>query len=302
MSARRFRFGLFEFDAAARELRREGALVHLQPQPAQLLACLLANEGEVVSREDLRKTIWGTETFVDFERGLNFCVAQLRSALDDDSNSPRFVRTIPKRGYQFIAPVQRVGEDSAALSEPPLVRAGNARRRLLWACGAVILVGVATLGGYWARSLAVANRQPIVAVARFDNETADAAMTRFADDLTDNVVGELTRMGRSHYLVVGNASLLRVPRDQRDLNAIAASLGASYVVLGQVQSDGAQARILVHLIRLPDQTHLWVARLESAISDPLNVESDAAQRVGHDFSWRIIADSSGQRLPALPSR
>lgn len=298
----RFRFGLFEFDAATRELRRNGALVHLQPQPAQLLGCLLSHAGEVVSREELRKTIWGTETFVDFERGLNFCVAQLRSVLDDDPNPPRFVRTIPKRGYQFIAPVQPLDGDVATVSEPPPARRGNTRRTLLWVCGAVIVIAVAALGGYWARSLVLANRQPIVAVARFDNETADAAMTRFADGLTDNVVEALTRTSRGRYLVIGNANLLRAPRDLRDLNAIAASLRASYVVLGQVQSDGARTRVLVHLIRLPDQTHLWVARFERAISDLLNAETEAAQRVGDDFSWRIAADSSGSRLPALPNR
>lgn len=292
----RFRFGVFEFDAAARELRREGALVHLQPQPAQLLGYLLTHADKVVSREDLRTAIWGTETFVDFERGLNFCVARLRSALEDDSASPRFIRTVPKRGYRFIAPVQQVDEDLSAVLEPLGKRT---RRTVLWACGAVTLVGIAACGGYWAHSLALVRRQPIVAVARFDNETADTAMTPFADGLTDNVVEELTRASRSRYSVIGNARLLRVPREQRDLNAIAASLHAGYVVLGQVQSNGAQTRILVHLIRLPDQTHLWVVRIEPAATDQLNAESEAAQRVGDEFSRRIAADSSGSRLPAL---
>ena len=302
MSTTRFRFGLFEFDATTRELRRNGSLVHLQSQPAQLLARLLAHAGEVVSREELRTAIWGTETFVDFERGLNFCVAQLRSALDDESGSPRFIKTIPKRGYQFIAPVQRLDKTLATVSEPSTARHGYPRRPILWACGVGILVAVAGLGGYWVRSLALAKRQPIVAVARFDNETGSAAITRLADGLTDDVVEELTRMSRGRYAVIGNASILRLPREQRDLNAIATSLHANYVVLGQVQSDGAQTRVLVHLIRLPGQTHLWVARIDTAISNPLDAESEAAQKVGQEFSWRIIADSSGSRLPALPNR
>lgn len=301
MSTTRFRFGFFEFDATAGELRRNGSLVHLQSQPAQLLGYLLGRAGEVVSRDDLRNTIWGKETFVDFERGLNFCIAQVRSALDDDSTSPRFIRTIPKRGYQFIAPVQQVDESSGVHTKPANML-GRTRRTIFWACAAVILVVTSALGGYWARSLALAKRQPIVAVARFDNETADAAMTQFADGLTDNVVEELTRMSRGRYAVIGNASILRVPREQRDLNAIGASLHASYIVLGQVQSDGAQTRILVHLIRLPEQTHLWVARIEGAVSNPLSAESADAQRVGEQFAWRIISDSSGNRLPALPNR
>jgi len=297
----RFRFGLFEFDAGARELRRDGRLVRLQSQPAQLLAFLLEHAAEVVSRDDLRNTIWGTETFVDFERGLNFCIAQIRSALDDDAASPRFIRTIPKRGYQFIAPVQRV-EDSMATPEMPAPPSRRTVPKLAWVSGLLLLLALSALGGYWAHSLAMAKRQPIVAVVRFDNETADATMTRFADGLTDNVVEELTRLSRGRYVVIGNARILRLSRDQRDLNAIGASLHAAYIVLGQVQNDGAQTRVLAHLIRLPEQSHLWVARIESAISNPLDAESAAAQRVGDQFSWRIISDSSGTRLPALPNR
>src|SRR5208283_2922604 len=110
MNPTRFRFGLFEFDTAVRELRREGVLVRLQSQPAQLLSCLLEHSGRVVSREELRSAIWGRETYVDFDRGLNFCVAQVRFALDDDSVTPRYIRTLSRRGYQFIAPIQRIGK------------------------------------------------------------------------------------------------------------------------------------------------------------------------------------------------
>jgi len=301
MSNTRFRFGIFQFDAGARELRRDGRLVRLQSQPAQLLASLVEHAGEVVSRDDLRNTIWGTETFVDFERGLNFCIAQVRSALDDDATSPRFVRTIPKRGYQFIAPVQRL-DDSVTKPESSAISRRRTVPKFAWAGGVLLLLALAALGGYWARSLAMAKRQPIVAVVRFDNETADATMTRFADGLTDNVVEELTRMSRGRYAVVGNARILRLPRDQRDLNTIGASLHAAYIVLGQVQNDGTQTRVLAHLIRFPEPSHLWVARIESAAPNPLDAESSAAQKVGDQFSWRIISDSSGTRLPALPNR
>jgi DNA-binding winged helix-turn-helix (wHTH) protein len=104
MDSPRFRFGLFEFDSATRELHREGLLIRLQFQPALVLATLIERHGQVVSREDLHQTLWGGETFVDFERGLNFCISQIRAALNDDSTEPTFIRTIPKHGYQFIAP------------------------------------------------------------------------------------------------------------------------------------------------------------------------------------------------------
>src|ERR1700683_2498191 len=105
MNGKSYRFGLFEFNLSTRELRRNGALVRLQPQPAQVLACLIERAGELVSRDELRLAVWGGETFVDFDRGLNFCIAQVRSALGDDPSSPRYIQTIARRGYQFIAPV-----------------------------------------------------------------------------------------------------------------------------------------------------------------------------------------------------
>src|SRR5262245_56679493 len=104
----RVRFGLFDFDPATGALAREGTPVKLQPQPARVLAVLTERAGEVVSRDELRQLIWPEGTFVDFERGLNFCIAQIRSALDDAAESPRFIETLPRRGYRFIAPCQRL--------------------------------------------------------------------------------------------------------------------------------------------------------------------------------------------------
>lgn len=300
MGSRRIGFRDFEFEVETLELRREGTLVHLQSQPAQVLACLVSHPGETVTREELRNKIWGNETFVDFDRGLNFCVAQIRSALNDDATAPRFILTLPKRGYQFIAPVEYVNEHAnSAEAAPTIPASGGSRRIAAWIWAGILFVALAAVAGFWLGSAALSGRPPIVAVARFDNETADPGMTRFADGLTDNVVEELTKMSGGHYAVVGNAQILRVAREERDLKAIGASLHAAYVVLGQVQDNGSQERILVHLIRLPEQTHLWVVRVDGAISDPLRAESGTAQKAGEEFSNRIIADSSGHRLPGL---
>jgi DNA-binding winged helix-turn-helix (wHTH) protein len=119
-----FHFGNFEFDASTFELRREGSLVRLQSQPAQVLALLLENHERTVSREELKSAIWGEATFVDFERGLNFCVSQVRSALKDSSSNSLYVRTFPKNGYRFVAPVICSIHSSAEVSQQP-----NAPRR-----------------------------------------------------------------------------------------------------------------------------------------------------------------------------
>jgi DNA-binding winged helix-turn-helix (wHTH) protein/TolB-like protein len=301
MNSERFRFGLFEFDVATQELRREGALVRLQAQPAKVLGCLIKNAGEVTSREELRQTVWGNETFVDFERGLNFCIGQIRSALGDDSGTPIFIRTIPKRGYQFIAPIETTGATPRQIA-PAVMKPRHPATTAAIFSGGVIFVLMAVGAGYRLRSWAAPKSRPIVAVARFDNETGDPAVTRFSDGLTDSVVEQLTAWSQGQYDVIGNAHILRLPREQRDLLAVAASLHAEYVVLGQVQTKGEQTRILAHLIRLPEQTHLWVVRVDRQLDDPLAVESEAAQKIAAEFSPRVVRDSSGNRLPPLRNK
>ena len=299
MEAGRFRFGLFEFDAASLELRREGVLVRLQSQPAQVLAFLIERGDEIVSRDELRKAVWGHETFVDFEGGLNFCISQLRSALQDDSARPVYIRTVPKSGYQFIAPVQRI---SMPRPEPPKI--GDARRQTFPGRKATLALALATFAvlaflGYRFRSAQNASRAPVLAVLRFDNETTDPRITQFSDALTDNVVEQLTSQSRGGYRVIGNAQILRLPREQRDLRAVASSLHAGYAVLGQVQAYGTQVRILAHLIRLSDQTHIWVVRMDRPLVDSLSLESEAASKIAREFSARMLADPS--RAASFPS-
>jgi DNA-binding winged helix-turn-helix (wHTH) protein/TolB-like protein len=271
----RVRFGIFEFDLAARELRRDGLPVKMQAQPAQVLATLLEHCGEVVTRGMLRQAVWGAETFVDFDGSLNFCVAQIRAVLGDSAESPCFVRTVPRRGYQFIAPVAAV-EDVAA----------PRRREWLWPAVAAICLAIALglVGQRWWSGHGTVR----IAVARFDNETGDPSLDRFADGLTDAVVADLTVGGAGRYGVIGNAAILRGPREGRDLRAIGSSLKAGYVILGQVQGDAAHPRILAHLIRLPEQTHLWVTRRDDlSLADLSQAEAETAQKIAAELAQHL---------------
>lgn len=290
----RFRFGLFELDASAGELRREGSLVRLQPQPAQVLSYLVERAGHVVSRDELRSAIWGDTTFVDFDRGLNFCISQVRSALRDDSAEPRFIRTVPKQGYQFIGPVERIAASAQANSAIPASTQSGLRTRRI-AVAVAVVAGLGALAAYWPRL--TRTNSAIVAVARFDNETGNPGMDPISDGLTDSLVEQLTTASQGAYRVIGNARILRLPRDQRDLKEIAASLHATYVVLGQVQGNGAQVRILAHLIHLPEQTHVWVVRMDQTVDDPLGLQAAAAQKITAAFSPRLAA---GDRTPLHP--
>lgn len=267
-------------------------LVRLQLQPSQVLSCLIVRAGKVVSREELCEAVWGAETFVDFERGLNFCIAQIRSALGDDSTTPRYVRTIPRRGYQFIAPVEQIPGIADRTKTVSAARK-SPTQAIIVACVLGLVLTVAFSARYWLRLRQGSSPPPIIAVLRFDNETNDAGMTRFSDGLTDSLVEQLTSQSRERYEVIGNASILRLSRDQRNLSEISSSLHARYVVLGQVQSNGSQTRILAHLIRLPDQKHLWVARMDRSLGDPLSVELEISQKIAAEFSQRVVKDSSG---------
>lgn len=293
--SRKYRFGLFVLDAERGELLREGSLLRLQAQPTQVLAYLVEHAGQVVSREELRKAVWGEATFVDFDAGLNFCISQIRSALRDDSSQPLYVRTVPKSGYQFVAPVEPVAQPEDAPAMPAgAVRGspkksgsvGATQRWLVLGLAAIALLAFA-LWTWRGRRVLGGQPSPVLAVARFDNESGDAGLDRLADGLTDNVVEQLTVKGGDKYRVIGNAQILRVQREQRDLRAIAASLGAGYVVLGQVQANGAQLRILAHLIRLSDQTHIWVVRLDEPRGDELRLEADAAAEIAEKFAERM---------------
>ena len=236
-------------------------LVKLQGQPAAVLRLLLASPGEVVTREAMKAALWGADTNVDFERSLNVCIAQLRTALGESAENPVFIKTHPKRGYEFIAPV--------------MTQVPRPSRRLWW-IGAASAGAVAAIAVFLRRP-----GKPIVAVSKFDNETGDAALDRVADAVGDTVVAELTESGHE---VIGNAAILRGPRSARNPAQIGRELGARYVILCQLQNAAPKYRLLAHLIRLPEQTHLKVVRVEIGPEEAVS----GAKRIAAEFGPRLI--------------
>ncbi len=281
----RFQFGEFEFDPGKSTLSHKGRVVKLQAQPAVLLGTLLTQANRVVSREQLQQTIWGNGTFVDFEKGLNFCVAQVRLALRDDASRPLFIRTVPKQGYQFIAPVRSIdaGGDRTVEDTPPSVLSAY------WIPFAALAIGLSGLGLVAVLFLYRAGDRsvPNLAVTRFDADTDTSAARALATSLTDDVVVQLTAGSDGHYHVIGNADVLREPRDKRSLQSIASSLRCEYVVLGQVQAEGGKVLILAHLIRISDNTHISVVRIERNLGSPQALESEAASQIASQFAARM---------------
>jgi DNA-binding winged helix-turn-helix (wHTH) protein/TolB-like protein len=274
-----YQFGVFEFDDRSLELRKSGRLVAIEPQPARALALLLSRANAVVTRDELKGAVWGADTHVDFDRGLAYCLSQIRSALGDRGDNPRFVQTLPRKGYCFVAPVRTPEEPVAATPSAALPSndaidslSRNGARQSTWlAAAACLLILAAGVGWFTVGRAADANRT-VVAVSLFDNETGNAEYDRLVSGLSDLVVLRLTEMAPTRLAVIGNADVLRKPRNIRNLKAVAAGVRADYVVLGQLQRSGAGLRFITHLIRLRDETHLKANRLPMPNGDVSDLE------------------------------
>jgi DNA-binding winged helix-turn-helix (wHTH) protein len=275
-----YRFGVFSFDDRALILTRGDRDVALEPQPARALALLVARAGDLVSREELRSHLWAGDTHVDYDRGLAYCIGQLRLALGDSGENPRFIQTLPRRGFRFIAPVQ--GDLSApAAAEPPSSAPPPAAAAVPnWIAAAAIAAVALVVGAAGALMLArdrpPASPRPIVAVAQFENETGDPAHAGAMTTLSDTVVERLTAIGPSRLGVNGHAPILRRPRSALDWRAVARETGAAYLVSGQLQMLQNRLSLLMQLVRLDDGTHVWVQRIWRPPDDPLDTLAGAA--------------------------
>jgi DNA-binding winged helix-turn-helix (wHTH) protein/TolB-like protein len=255
--------------------------VRLEPQPSRVLAVLVERAGDVVTRAELRQRVWGGETFVDFEHGLNYCIAQIRTALGDSASGPRFIETLPRRGYRFIAPV--AGSDAVAGSNGRR----SLRRSAMIGAIAAALVAAAAWTMLASRSPAGRGAPLRLAVVPFDNETGDADYDRLAQSLTDATVARLAA-DPDRVAVIGNAAVLRAPRSRRDLDAIGASLDVGHVILGQVQQIDGHLRVTTHLIRVKDQTHLWAQRFEPSAEDRAGMDRQVAEAVAGAVAGRLL--------------
>jgi DNA-binding winged helix-turn-helix (wHTH) protein/TolB-like protein len=254
------RFGIFEFDPDTGELRKNGRAVPLEPQPRKALALLLAHAGETVSRDELKAAVWGSDTHVDFDRGIAYCISQARTALGDSAENPRFIQTLPRHGFRFIAPVAPVAP-SAPIA-PPAPSAPFNR----WVTIPLVLALAAVTVGMVVETL----RTPpdlgrvVIAVSVFDNETGNAEYDRPVAGLSDLVVERLTKIDPNRVAVVGNAAVLRQPRNIRNLKVVAQQIDADYMLLGQLQRGETGLRFITHFIRLRDEAHLKANRLPVA--------------------------------------
>jgi TolB-like protein/DNA-binding winged helix-turn-helix (wHTH) protein/tetratricopeptide (TPR) repeat protein len=268
-----FRFGVFELDTQSGELRRHGLKIRLPEQSFQILRALLMRSGEVVTRDELRKLLWTAETFVDFEVGLNSAVRKLREALDDAADNPRFVETLPRRGYRFVADVTAPAADSSRLSEespqqpslpvpvskpveppaapsaPPSLTVPRARS-LRWRAAVLIVVMMAAGAWYKRVGLPGPATDPIqsIVVLPFENLTGNPAQDYFADSVTDAVTAHLAQIDGLD--VISRTSARQYKQTVKSLPQIRTELNnVEGVVEGTLQRSGEKVRITVKLIR-----------------------------------------------------
>ena len=251
------RFDGFEVDLRAGELRRGEASVRLQEQPLQILAMLLDRPGDTVTREELRMRLWPDGTTVDFEHSVNAAIKRLRAALGDAADHPRYVETLHRRGYRFIAPVERVGNSDA--------RPG---------------------------SLAPLDTRPRLVVLPFTNLSDDPAQEYFSDGLTEEIIAQLGRRSARHLGVIARTSAMALRHSGRTASDIGRCLRADYLIEGSVRREKNRVRITAQLVETSGETHLWSESYDRDLIDILAIQEEVASRVARSLALELLPDRS----------
>ena len=303
------RFGTYEVSLQSGEVRKAGLRVRVQQQPMKLLEILLEHPGEVVTREQLRSRVWPNESFGDFDQALNIAIGKLRSALRDSAENPRFIETLPKRGYRFIADVS-VGDADTRLVSPEsaaedpsetvprhripgggLTIAPDAPGRRLWPARRIIFALVLVLSlpilALWlfrSRGRAPTGIRSL-AVLPLDNLSGDPSQDYFADGMTDELITDLAHI--SALRVISRTSVMAYKHAHKPLPEIARELNVDAVVEGTVLLSGEQVRITAQLIQAPADKHLWAESYEGNLRDTLALQKRVANTIAEQIRIEV---------------
>lgn len=265
-TGRRLRFGEFLLDLRTGELLKGRRALRLAPQPARILALLARRPGELVTREELQKEIWGDDTFVEFGQALNFCIRKIRAALGDDAESPRYIETLARRGYRFIAPVRDELEGAPSMPAQP--------------------APTPALG-------ATSDDRVMLAVLPFENLSGDPEQAYLSDGLTEEMITHLGRLDPRRLGVIARTSSMRYRGAARSAAEIARELGVQYLLEGSVRSSESRVRVSAQLIRASDQTHLWAESYDRPLRDVLAVQADVARCIAREIRLTLAPSQSG---------
>ena len=237
------RFGCFEADLAAGHLRKRGMRIGVRKQPFEVLVRLLEHPGEVVTRNELYRRLWPDKVFVDFDNGLNIAVARLRTVLGDSAASPRFIETLPRRGYRFIANVSRL----SVTADP----APGRRLRL--------------------------------AVLPFLNLSGDPAQEYFSDAMTDEIITDLASLAPERLSVIARTSAMHYKGSRKDVARISRELSVDYIVEGSLRRTEEQITVNVQLIETRHQAHMFARRYQAELSNLFGMQHSIAQDIASNI-------------------
>lgn len=320
------RFGVFQVDLRAGELRKRGVRIRLQQQPFRVLAMLLERPGELVLREEIRQRLWSSETWVDFDHGVNKAVNKLRETLGDSADSPRFIETLPKRGYRFVAPIVVVTEPAAAVgstgavvggatvpgllhlsatgvaAETPQIDTGSRSPRwiVFLALMASIVLGIV---GFvvWTRFPAqpAPPGRTMLVVLPFANLDGNPEQEYFCDGMTDEMILQLGRLSPERLGVIARTSSMHYKDSKKRVDEIGGELGVQYLLEGSVRRRGQTVRITARLVRRDDQTPLWSESYERGVADVFEIQSDVAERIASSLALELLpaADAGSPPVP-----
>lgn len=295
-------FGEFELDLSSGELHRGGQRLALQVLPFRVLEQLVTHPGEVVSRETLMAHLWPGQTFIDTDVGLNTAVRKLRAVLGDDSDAPRYIETLPRRGYRLLVPVgvavaPEPGVPATEPGEPSSDgRAARVSRRWRLAAAASIVAAVAVLVTWGIRQHLQTAAQPrTIAVLPLANLSKDPDQQYFADGMTDALITELGREPRLR--VISRTTMQRYGAPTASLREIARELDADVMVEGAVLRSGDRVRITAQLIDA-DDTHLWAQAYDGDLHDVLNLQ----RTIAGEIARHVVAEVAGSPAKVAPDR
>jgi TolB-like protein/DNA-binding winged helix-turn-helix (wHTH) protein len=294
--SRVMRFDRFELDVRAGELRKAGVKLRLQGQPIQVLAALLNSAGELVTRDELQAQLWPAETFVDFDHSLHNAIARIREALGDSAGTPRYIETLPRRGYRFIGTVERIGFEEPQpvapiepllSSQTPVAPVQSTRRANFLTIAALLLivaVAAALLLPLSHRASATPSVRSI-AVLPLANFSGDPAQEYFVDGMTDELITDLAKIGALR--VISRTSVMRYKGTKKSLPEIARELNVDGIIEGSVTRSGQRVRITAQLLYGPTDKHLWAEAYERDLGDVLSLQSEVAQAIAQQVRAQL---------------
>jgi TolB-like protein/DNA-binding winged helix-turn-helix (wHTH) protein/tetratricopeptide (TPR) repeat protein len=295
------RFSSFELNLKTGELRQDGVTIRLQPQPTLILTILASQAGDLVTREEIQQRTWGAETFIDFDTGLNSAIHQIRHVLKDSSETPRFIETVPRRGYRFVAQLED-GTPTVGKPSTSVVTTSTRSNRSVFVAFALLFVTVLAVGigrlNRGSASPSVGGPQiKSLAVLPFESPV-NSDQEYFTDGMTDSLITELGQL--SGLRVTSQTSSMHYKGTHQTLREIAHELNVDAVVEGSVERSGSHLRIRAQLIRASTDSHLWARTFDGDIRDTFTMQSQVAQAIASEIQVRITTQEQSRLVSARP--